>query len=87
MIKLLDKSKIDYVLNRVSRLYDVQLPIEFTSFEHNESANELYVRFKNNGLIERSFRPKNHITIEFDDSSQIIAVKIGNISDYLPKED
>lgn len=79
---MISEKDINYVTEKITRRFEIELPLQFENFDIKDE--NLYICFQKRE-VNRTFELSKGVTIEFDNDSRIIGLKLANIHDYLPK--
>ena len=80
---MISEKEINYVIEKITRRFEIELPLEYEKFDIDN--DNLYISFQKSE-ISRTFELSEGITLEFDNNSRIIGLKVDNVTDFLPKQ-
>ena len=81
---MLEHKQINMIVERISRLFEIQLPLECKSFQYDANEDTVHILFSENN-ITNSINIGKDVIIDQDIDSKFVGVKIANVSQFLPK--
>ena len=80
---MISQKEINYVTEKITRRFEIELPLGFEDF--NLENDHLYISFYKSE-ISRTYELSKGLTLEFDNNSRIIGLKVANVNEFLPKQ-